>query len=475
MSEDEAEYDTEGGPSTGTADDVADRDQDLERVITAARDRVDPSDDERERLRTIADRLVDRAEAAATDLCTDADVLQVGSSARGTWVSGDRDIDVFVRFPPDLDRETLASYGLEVGHATVPDGHEEYAEHPYVKGEVEGFDVDVVPCFRLESATEIQSAVDRTPFHNQYLLDRLDDDLAADVRLTKGFMKGIGAYGSDLRTRGFSGYLTELLVCEYGGFRGLLEAAANWKPPVELDPEDHGQETFSDPLVVIDPTDPERNVAAVCSSENVARLQHYARRFLEQPHPSVFDPREPEPLSESALLDHLERRATTPIAVRFDAPDLVDDQLYPQLYKSLSGITQGLDDRGFDVFRGTTYANETAVVFAELAVATRPAVERHQGPPVDVKTHAEGFYNAYADDDDTYGPFLEGSRYVAERERRFTSAREFLESDRLFDVGLGAHVETALEDGYEVFVGTEVTTLLEEFGGELRRYFDPRP
>ncbi|WP_254762970.1 CCA tRNA nucleotidyltransferase [Natrinema marinum] len=462
MSEEDVDSDESGRP-------------DLERVVAEIRAAVTPDEDERARLREVADRLIDRAERAATDLCADADVLQVGSTARDTWISGDRDIDVFVRFPPDLDRETLEAYGLEVGHETLPAGHEEYAEHPYVKGTVEGFDVDVVPCFRLESATEIRSAVDRTPFHTRYLQARLDDDLAGDVRVTKQFLTGIGVYGSDLRTQGFSGYLTELLVCEYGGFRPLLEAAADWQPPVELDPEDHGRASFGDPLVVIDPTDPERNVAAVCSPANVARLQHYARAFLDDPRTDSFESVECDPLTEADLRNHLARRATTPVAVRFDAPDLVEDQLYPQLRKSLAGITQGLDDRGFDVFRATTFADETAAVFAELAVSERPAVERHEGPPVSVRDHATGFYSAYADDPDAYGPFIEGDRYVTERDREFTTARAFLESDRLFDVGLGAHVETALEDGYEVLVGEEIAALLDEFGTELATYFDPRP
>ncbi|MBZ6495624.1 CCA tRNA nucleotidyltransferase [Natrinema longum] len=458
-------------------DEPAERDghRDVEHVVAEVRARVTPDEDERRRLREVADRLMDRAETAATALCSDADVLQVGSTARDTWISGDRDIDIFVRFPPELDRETLEEYGLEVGHATLPEGHEEYAEHPYVKGAVEGFDIDVVPCFRLESATEIRSAVDRTPFHTRYLQQRLDDDLAGDVRVAKQFLTGIGVYGSDLRTRGFSGYLTELLVCEYGGVRALLEAAADWQPPVELDPEAHGHTTFDDPLVVIDPTDPERNVAAVCSSENVARFQHYAREFLETPRFDLFEPDEPAPLSESELLGHLARRGTTAVAIRFDAPDLVEDQLYPQLQKSVTGITQGLNDRGFDVFRSTAIADETAVVFAELAVSERPAVERHAGPPVHVRDHAEGFYDTYADDADAYGPFIEDGRYVTERERAFTTARAFLESDRLFDVGLGAHVETALEDGYEVLLDEEVTALLEAFGTELAAYFDPRP
>ena len=447
----------------------------LEAVLERVRERVDPDDDERATMREVADTLLARAEAAATERCPRADVLRVGSTARGTWVSGDRDIDVFVRVPPDLDRGELERHGLAVGHETLPDGHEEYAEHPYVKGEYRGFDVDVVPCFRLESATEIRSAVDRTPFHNRYLVERLDDELAAAVRLTKGFMKGIGVYGSDLRTRGFSGYLTELLVCEYGGFRALLSAVADWQPPVRLDPEGHGRATFPDPLVVIDPTDPERNVAAVCAPENVARLQHYARELLAEPSVDPFEPVEYDPLSRAALREHLDRRGTTPVAVRFPAPDLVDDQLYPQLRKSLTGVVRGLDDRGFEYLRAETFAAETAVLFVELSVASRPAVERHQGPPVHVRTHAEGFFAAYADDPEVYGPFVDGERYVAEREREFTDARTFLESDALFDVGLGSHVGDRLAEGYEVLVGEELLELLPEFGQELAAYFDPLP
>ncbi len=465
MSDEDPDREEESVSETETA---------IEPVVAAVHDRIDPDPEERRQLRAVADRLMARAKRVATERCPDADVIQVGSTARNTWISGDRDIDIFVRFPPEIDRERLEQYGLEVGHETLPEGHEEYAEHPYVKGTVEGFDIDVVPCFRLESATEIRSAVDRTPFHSRYLEERLDEDFAADVRLAKQFLKAIGAYGSDLRTRGFSGYLTELLVLEYGGFRSLLEAAADWQPQVQLDPEAHGQATFTDPLVVIDPTDPERNVAAVCAAENVARLQHYAREFLAEPAVDFFEATAPDPLDATTLGDHLDRRGTTPIAIRFDAPDLVDDQLYPQLRKSLTGVTTGLDDRGFDVFRGTTAADETALLFIELAVAERPTVEHHRGPPIHVRSHAEGFYDAYADEE-TYGPFIVEDRYVTERRREFTTARGFVESDRLFDVGLGAHVETALNEEYDVLVGEEVTELLPEFGVELAAYFDPRP
>ena len=446
-------------------------------VVERVRERVTPDDDERTRLRAATDRLTDRTDAAVDELPVDADVLLVGSTARGTWLAGDRDVDLFVRFPADLDRERLEEYGLRVGREVLPEGHEEYAEHPYTVGEFEGFTVDLVPCYDVDDATAIQSAVDRTPFHTEYLETRLSEDRAGDVRVCKAFLKGIGVYGSDLKTRGFSGYLTELLVLEYGGFRAFVEAAADWHPPVEIDPADHGETSFEDPLVLIDPTDPDRNVAAALSAANVARLQHYARDLLAQPREDLFEPGDPAPLDPEAVRSHVADRGTTSIALRFEAPDVVEDQLWPQLRKSLDGVTGELDRRGFDVFRAATFGDldaGEAVLFIELAVTERPAIERHDGPPVHVRDHAVGFSEKYADAE-AYGPFVDGDRYVVERDREFTTAPAFLASDAVFEVALGAHVETALEAGYDVLVGDDVTDLCPTFGEDLARYFSPKP
>ncbi|MDS0219906.1 CCA tRNA nucleotidyltransferase [Haloarcula sp. S1AR25-5A] len=476
-------------------------------VVDDVRARVSPTDDERGQLQRVADAVIADAEAAVADLPVDAEVVQVGSTARGTWTAGDRDVDVFVCFPPSLDREELETYGLTVGHEVLPEGREEYAEHPYVVGEREGYAVDLVPCYAVEDATEIQSAVDRTPFHTRYLQERLDDDSAGAVRVAKQFLKGIGVYGSDLRTRGFSGYLTELLVLEYGSFRAFVEAVADWHPPVRLDPEAHGTETFDDPLVVIDPTDPERNVAAVLSATNVATLQHYARDLLAEPRVSLFTEREPNPFSPADIEAAVSRRDTTPVALRFAAPDIVDDQLWPQLRKSLDGLCSELDRRGFEVLRSAAFveagaaadtdrgtggerrpiedtmadgdsgpaSQRDAVLLLEFAVAERPAVERHEGPPVHVRAHASGFFEKYDDDPEVAGPFIDGDRYVVERPRAVTTAVEFLSSSAVFDVGLGPRIESALGEDYEVLVGAELAALATGFGVDLADYFDPKP
>ncbi|WP_331234758.1 CCA tRNA nucleotidyltransferase [Natronorarus salvus] len=449
-------------------------DRALSEAVAAVRERVTPDEAERRALARVAADLVSRTEEAVADLPVEADVLRVGSTARDTWLAGDRDIDVFVRFPPDLGRDDLERYGLAVGHRVLPDGREEYAEHPYVTGEIEGFDVDLVPCYRLDAATEIRSAVDRTPFHTRYVESELTPDLASEVRVLKAFLTAYGLYGSDLRTEGFSGYLTELLVIEYGGFEAVCRAAADWHPPVELDPADHGEASFDDPLVVIDPTDPERNVAAVLSETNVARFQHHARALLADPLTERFESTDPPPLSEEEVRSLIDRRGTTPLAIRFEVPEIVDDQLYPQLRRTLTGLVERLARHGFEPLRAETVADDTALLLVECAVASLPAVERHLGPPVHVRTHAEAFTDAYAEDRESFGPFVDGERYVVERPREFTTP-ETLVRETLFDGPLGPDVERALEGGYDLFVGGSVASLAEEFGADLARYYDPRP
>ncbi|MEF8839008.1 MAG: CCA tRNA nucleotidyltransferase [Haloarculaceae archaeon] len=454
---------------------MSDAGNDREAVLESVRERVTPDAAERAAMRAVVDEVTERAEDAVADLPVEARICHVGSTARDTWLAGDRDVDVFVCFPPDLDRESLEEYGLGVGEAVLPEGRQEFAEHPYVVGEVEGFEVDLVPCYDVAAATDNRSAVDRTPFHAAYLEDRIDDAIAGEVRLCKQFLTGVGCYGSDLKTRGFSGFLAELLVLEYGDFPALLRAAADWHPPVRLDPADHGTTTFEDPLVVADPTDPDRNVAAVLSATNLARFQHYARDLLTDPRVALFEATDPGPLDIEGIREHVERRGTTPVAVRFEAPDVVDDQLWPQLRTSLDGVADELQRRGFDVLRRVAMAEETGVLLVELAVAERPAVERHEGPPVHVRDHAERFVAAYAGDSDVYGPFVDGDRYVVERERAFTTAVAFLESDALFDVGLGVDVKAALEAGYDVLAGSDLAACADEFGVPLARYFDPTP
>lgn len=353
-----------------------------------------------------------------------------GSTSRETCMKGDKDIDIFVLFPVDTERKELENKGLEIGKKVFREFNGEfevdYAEHPYTKGEVEGHEVEIVPCFDV-SAENIQSAVDRTPHHSRWVHENLGEEQRKDVVILKNFLKEGGLYGSSLKVQGFSGYLCEILISEFGSFYGLIDDVQEWEKKKILDPEDqHGElpeeleKKFSeDSLIVIDPVDPERNVAAVLSEENYARFVYRCWAFSRDPGLSFFQESEKE-WTEFELKQEVEGRGDF-IAVRFERPEEVDDIVYPQMRKFMRLLDKKLDKNDFRIFESGFHASEEEVRFFFELEPTLPEVEELRGPRAFHNSrHLEQFTSKY---DNT---FVRGDRLFAKTERDFTEAKEFL-------------------------------------------------
>ncbi len=313
-----------------------------------------------------------------------AEGMVVGSVARHTWVRGDRDLDVFMLFDPSLPREELENQGLSLARgiaaALTEKYHEKYAEHPYISATIDDVDVDLVPCYKVDSATRIQSAVDRTPFHTRYITEKING-MIDDVLLLKRFTKAGGIYGSDQMTEGFSGYLCELLILHYGGFTQLLKAAAEWKPQMIIDMEDHVAKEFDEPLVMIDPVDPKRNVAAAVSLDRMAEFVELARGYLESPAESFFGLPEARSMTSEELADLLEHRGTTVYAITFPTPPYIEEIVVPQLKRSTGSVCEHLERNGFSVHHAHyRMEREQCMILVELLVAELPAIRNHTGP-----------------------------------------------------------------------------------------------
>ncbi|MGP8323400.1 MAG: CCA tRNA nucleotidyltransferase, partial [Methanosarcinaceae archaeon] len=352
----------------------------------------------------------------------------VGSAARNTWISGTHDLDLFITFPENTSREELEEHGLLIARVIAKNAErsqERYAEHPYINMRYKGFDVDLVPCFRVLSPDCIKSAVDRTPFHNEFIKQNISG-LEDDVLLLKQFMRGGGVYGSELRTRGFSGYLTELLVIHFGSFEKVLDDACDWKPGFVIDIKAHSSLKHTDSLVVVDPTDPKRNVAAALSLDNFSRFIDISRSFVEKPTEKMFFPPPELELTDPEFIRRLNLRKSAILAVVFKAPDVVDDVLYPQLHKMEQATATLLGDYDFTVMKSGSWAGDDAVVLLELMTSTLPDVKKHIGPPVWVRTHADMFKSKYEMADYVFSMYIENGRYVVEIPRKYANAKQFL-------------------------------------------------
>ncbi len=228
------------------------------------------------------------------------EVSAQGSFAKDTFLRNDVDIDLFVLFdkgvkPEELELKFVPSIKrcLEArGFRTVI----KYATHPYVTVVVGNVEIDVVPAYYVSDPREIITAVDRTPFHTAYITSKLSEKEKDEVRLLKAFMKGVGVYGAEVRVRGFSGYLAELLIVRYGSFLSVLRESENWKPyKTCIDIEgyysnerDCLKRFRGAPLVVVDPVDPRRNAAASVSIRSLSLFRLCAKLFLECPSTRFF-------------------------------------------------------------------------------------------------------------------------------------------------------------------------------------------
>ena len=431
--------------------------------------KIRPTPEERTYVRAMGARLIEAVERSGK-----AKAMMVGSVARDTFVRGDRDLDVFMLFDPALSREELQEQGLTLARRIAEEfgatWREKYAEHPYLNVTINSLDIDLVPCYAVASATEIKSAVDRTPFHTRYILAQIGG-YADDVLLLKQFAKAGGVYGSDHMTEGFSGYLCEILTIYYGGFHALLRAAACWKPGEVIDIERHGTKRFEDPLVVIDPVDPERNVAAALSASRMFEFVELARGYLVEPSEAFFCRPPSPPLTREVFSRLLSARGTYLFALILTTPDYTPDTVVPQLRKSADSIRELLERSGFPANRiDVCMGKERCMLLFELMAETIPAMRRHIGPPLSARENAEKFLAKYVREEIFAGPYVEDGRYVVELPRRFTRAVDLLRSKALLDVALGKHVRRSMKQGWTVKAGAECWD--EEFAVFVSRFLD---
>ena len=431
-------------------------------------ERIKPGPSERKRLQEVSVALISRIESMAEGCGLELKAMLVGSAARGTWLAGDHDLDVFLGVGVEDDLEKA----LELARRISPDHREKYAEHPYIQARIDGFEVDLVPCYLVDDASHLRSAVDRTPFHNRYVKQRIAG-LEDEVLLLKQFMKGSGVYGSELRVGGFSGYLAELLVLCYGSFAAVIEAASLWKPGLKLDLEGRGRVEQADPLVVVDPVDPGRNVAAALTLNRMLQFALAARTFMARPDIEFFFANPPAPLSDREIEALMEERGTLPLLIEFAAPDVVEDVLYPQLRKAESSVKALLERKGFSILRSDviSYGNRAALLL-EMEVWRLSRACRREGPPVWQADHISRFLAAHPKT--LSGPYVKDGRLVVEEERRYAQAADLLAAE-LASLSLGRHISASIRSGYKIYAGKELLAIKDDgYRIFLAEYFQAR-
>ncbi len=402
----------------------------MEKLLQEVLKRITPTEEEHKREEEIVREIFQELKKFK-----EVKPLLVGSLAKRTDISTNKDIDIFIKFHPQVPRDELEKKGLLIGKdffkKLKADYEIDYAEHPYVTGSYRNYSIEIVPCYAVKGKPK--SAVDRTPFHTQYIQKKLRErrSLQGEIRLLKQFMRGVGVYGAEAKVEGFSGYLIELLVLSYGSFQKVLEKAKNWQFPQILDPKALWKKDkkslkyfFSEAnLIVVDPVDKDRNVAAAVSEKRLSQFMTAAGEFLKKPQEKFFFPPPRKPPPKEELRKRLSSRETKVTTILFSHSKINPNSLYSQLRKTKNSISKAIHEKKFRILKSEEWSNEQnkSVLIFELEVWSLPEMEHWLGPPVDMpKEEQEKFLKKYKH------TYVKGKRLVTERKRKFKNVKPLI-------------------------------------------------
>lgn len=408
----------------------------LEEVVKKALRIVKPSKLEERKLRKIVEKALRLAREEAEKSSEILNVTLEGSAAKNTWIKGRAEADIFIHFDPSISKAELENRIVRLGTKIVEKlGGKPmlmYADHPYVEGVVNGVTVDVVACYEVKPS-EWRSATDRTPYHTRYVIENLKPGQEDEVRLLKGFMVGCGVYGAEIKVRGFSGYLTELLTIRYGSFLNVLREVSGWRPAIVIDLKNYYEsreevlETFRDsPLIVVDPVDRSRNVAAAVSATRLSEFILASRLFLRNPSLRFFKRRALKPrLSEIRKMSKGRCFLYAYFKLGEERPR---DVIWGELKRSEEGMRKALERLGFAVYRSGSWTDESrrCLLIFELDKLMLPRFSLHKGPPVYLKDW-ENFLDRWIREG--IGPWVHGDRLYALRRREEISASRLLKRE----------------------------------------------
>lgn len=391
---------------------------------------IKPTMDELNQLNEVSSRLISYLQNLCDGENLNANVALVGSVAKNTALKGKSDIDIFIAFPLDTDKKFLKQKGLELAHKccdefkSTPEHH--FASHPYVTTHINDFEVDIVPCYAIEDGSQLKSAVDRTILHTRYVKANLKEGQEDEVLLLKRFMAMTGTYGSEFKVGGFAGYLCELLIIHYGTFENTLKKAINWKFGHSIDLENYGtSKQFNDPLIVIDPTDENRNVGAALRLEKLAEFIQSARNYIFSDNKKDYFYPLNRDLNKEEILNEFKLRNSEFIAVKFNIPDIPLDTLHPQLRKTTEALERKLNGEEFNVFKADYWSDEilNCVILLEMASSTLNDVKVNVGPKVFINQACENFVAKYGREN----CYVQGDFLVHTQKREFSDAKSLIE------------------------------------------------
>ena len=231
-----------------------------------------------------------------------AECSKGGSVAKGTFLKGDHDVDLFVKFSHDYKTNELSKYLEKIIELVSKKLNFKYklvyGSRDYFQFIYRDITFEVVPVLKIFNIKEAQNITDASPLHVTYLRKQIakHPTLPDEIRLAKQFCKSAGVYGAESYIKGLSGHSLDLLITFYGSFINFVSSTKYWQEKFVIDVDNKLKDPLKElnpsktksPIILIDPIDNKRNATAALSKEKYNILRIRAQEFIENPSIDFF-------------------------------------------------------------------------------------------------------------------------------------------------------------------------------------------
>lgn len=322
----------------------------------------------------------------------DAKLELGGSYAKNTFLTGNYDIDVFVKFPytkyKNRDISKILTDNIRQRKKIV------HGSRDYVQINKGKYVFEFIPVLNIKDSSKAKNITDVSPMHTDWVKKHIKN--ADEVRLLKKFCRAANVYGAESYVKGFSGYVLEILIYHYKDFFNLIKNVSQWKIPVFIDPMKHYKTKSSahsrlnkskkTDLIIIDPTDKTRNAAAATSNEKIEIFIQRCRDYIHNPSDDFF-------VEKSISLIDLKTKAgiNNLLILKVKTKKGKKDVMGNKILKVHGYLRTNIVKEGFKVIDSNWEFDKISLIYFIVKDEDLSEHKIHYGPPVGNENHIEGF------------------------------------------------------------------------------------
>ncbi len=363
-------------------------------------EKIKPTKEEERKVRDVTEEIIKKLKQL------NLNPILGGSGAKGTWLKGNHDLDIFVKFKKPkniskiLEQKLKKKFKIEKLHGS----------RDYFRIQKKKFTLEIIPILDIRKASQAQNITDVSPLHIKWV--NKHKKYIDDIRLAKAFVISQNLYGAESYIKGFSGYVLEILTIHYKGFNNLVKNVAKWKSKVIIDTEKQLKDPLKElniskiqsPLILVDPVDKARNAAAVLSVENFEKFKKTCKAYIKKPSEKFFVEK-PVKIPKEAVI------------IKFKTPKGKRDIVGAKLLKKINFLVMKLNKEGFKVkISGWSWDK----YWFKAKYKELPELKEIQGPPLFIEEHVKKFKKAHKN------TYIRSKRLYTKVKRKHPKIENFL-------------------------------------------------